>query len=201
MDLLIERFLRVSSGHDYGYGYGYGSGSGSDYGDGSGSGSGYGSGYDSGYGYGLKSYNGDNFYCIDGIATIIKSIKGNVAMGCIVNKDLTTKNCYIAKVDNYFAHGDTIKKAFKDAQNKYYANIDVESKIKLFKETFSDYSKKVKAKDLFNWHYILTGSCELGRIEFCRSNNINIETDIFTIFEFIELTKNSYGSNVINQLT
>jgi hypothetical protein len=236
MDLLIEKFLTVingnnfgygfgggdggGTGHGTGYGFGTGSGHGGSYGFGSGYGSGYGTGDSFGSGYGdgsgngysngsgggsgngsnLKSYNNNKVYYIDDIPTVIKSIRGNIAKGYIVNGDLTTKDCYVAKVDNYFAHGETIKKGLEDAQNKYYANFDVESKIKLFKEKFKDYSEKVKAIDLFNWHYILTGSCELGRENFCKSHEINIETDMFTINEFIELTKDNYGGNVIKQL-
>ena len=60
--------------------------------------------------------------------------------------------------------------------------------------------KIVDAKTLFNWHYLLTGSCETGRISFCMNNNIDIENDSFSIYEFIELTKNSYGSETINKL-
>jgi len=189
-----------NSGSGYGCGFGYGFGDGDVNSSGDGNGYDYGNGDGSGDGSNLKSYNNNKVYYIDDIPTVIKSIKGNIAKGYIVNKDLTTKDCYIAKVDNYFAHGETIKKALEDAQNKYYANFDVESKIKLFKEKFKDYSEKVKAIDLFNWHYILTGSCELGRENFCKSHEINIETDMFTINEFIELTKDNYGGNVIKQL-
>jgi hypothetical protein len=188
------------SGYGFGDGNGSGSGSGFGFGDGDGSGDGDGCGDGCGDGSNLKSYNNNKVYYIDDIPTVIKLIRGNIAKGFIVNGDLTTKDCYIAKVDNYFAHGETIKKALEDAQNKYYANFDVESKIKLFKEKFKDYSEKVKAIDLFNWHYILTGSCELGRENFCKSHEINIETDMFTINEFIELTKDNYGGNVIKQL-
>lgn len=93
-----------------GYGSGYGSGSG--YGDGSGYGSGNGSGYGDGYGngdgsgngsgYGIKSFNGEKVYRIDGVNTIIHSVRGNTAHGEIVNDDLTLTQCYIVKQDGFF---------------------------------------------------------------------------------------------------
>jgi hypothetical protein len=55
------------------------------------SGDGYGSG--SGYGYGsgdgIKAFCGENVYQIDGIQTIIRKLKGNIAKGVILNSDLT----------------------------------------------------------------------------------------------------------------
>lgn len=57
-----------------------------------------------------------------------------------------------------------------------------------------------RAVVFFEWHNILTGSCEYGRKSFIESNGIDIENDSFTIQEFINLTKNSYGSEIIKQL-
>ena len=37
----------------------------------------------------------------------------------------------------------------------------------------------------------------MGRESFAKDHNINIQTDTFTIYEFIELTKDSYnGENI-----
>ena len=192
------------SGSSYGYGYGYGSGSG--YGEGSGYGSGEGYGVGSGYGsgvgsgYGLKTFNEKKVYYIDGIPTIIEVFKNNIAKGFIVNSDLTLKPCYVAKVGNYFAHGDSVKEAVEDASNKHFSDLNVDEKIEQFKQKFKDYSKKVSALELFDWHGKLTGSCKSGRGSFCHNNAINVNSDSFTIFEFIELTKNSYGGDIIKKL-
>lgn len=213
------------SGDGYGYGSGYGSGSGSGsgtgdgygYGDrsvdgsgtdsGTGSGSGYGdgsgSGFGSGYGDGsvddIKSINGNTVYIIDNTPTIIESIKANYAKGFILQSDLTLKPCFIAKVGRYFAHGETLKQALSDATEKYSQNMPVEERINLFKETF-DYSKVYPAKDFFKWHNTLTGSCVYGRKSFCQERGIDIEKDILSVPEFIELTIKSYGSDIIKQL-
>ena len=40
----------------------------------------------------------------------------------------------------------------------------------------------------------------MGRNQFARDHGININTDSFTIREFINLTKGSYGSDAIHKL-
>ena len=183
MEAIINRFLSI--------GYGYGDGSGD--GDGYGSGSGYGSGD------GVSKYNGQNVYLVDGVSTIINSVRGNYAKGFILSGDLTLKPCYVAKVGDYFAHGETLKGALRDAQQKYNSNLSEEERIDMFVNEFKQ-GEKYPAKKFFDWHNILTGSCELGRKEFCRERDIDLNTDSFTIAEFIDLTKSSYGSEMIKQV-
>jgi hypothetical protein len=185
-------------GDGSGYGYGYGDGSGYGYGNGNGNGDGYGDG--DGYGSGLKTINNQKIYIIDSVETIITSVKGDIAKGFIVKKDLTLNPCYIAKSGNYFAHGDSIKKAVADAQKKALQNLSVEERIEMFKNEFTHQNKKYSANKFFEWHSILTGSCEYGRKSFIESNGIDIKNDLFTIQEFINLTKNSYGGEIIKQI-
>ena len=99
-----------------------------------------------------------------------------------------------------FAHGETIEQANNSLQKKLFASKSPEERITSFKENFQDFSIKIPALELFKWHSILTGSCEMGRKSFCRDKNINLETDSFTIYEFIELTKDSYRGDIIKQL-
>ena len=54
--------------------------------------------------------------------------------------------------------------------------------------------------DLFRWHNLLTGSCEMGRRAFCRDRGIDIDTASFTVKEFVKLTCDSYGKEVIRKL-
>ena len=195
------------SGYGYGYGDGYGSGSGYGYGDGSGDGSGdgYGSGYGDGYGdgsgYGIKSINGNSIYVVDNIPTIITNVKGNIAEGFILQSDLSLTPCFIAKENNQFSHGNTLHEAFESLREKLYDDSTEEERILKFKEHFSDFSKKYSAKDLFIWHHVLTGSCKAGREAFCKDKGIDVDNDRFTVYEFIELTKNSYGGEIIRKLS
>jgi hypothetical protein len=184
----IKQFLQIIDG--------YGSGSG----DGSGSGYGYGSGSGDGSGSGISEFNGIKIYIIDSIETgITELLRENIAKGFILNRDLTTSACYIVKENNQFAHGTTVKEAFLALKEKLFDNYTIEERIQKFKEEFKDFSRKYSGSLLFDWHNKLTGSCKLGRESFCRNNNISLE-DTFTIYEFIELTKDQYGGDIIKQL-
>ena len=186
MEEQIKLFL--SSGSGYGYGYGDGSGSGS------------GDGYGYGDGDGIKTFNGDKVYIIDDIPTIIKHIHDNVAKGYILNDDFTLTKTFVAKENGKFAHGETLHDAFASLQEKLYDDSTEEERIEAFKKHFPDFTKKVSAKELFYWHHVLTGSCEQGRLSFCINKGIDIEKDSFTIYEFIELTKESYNGDIIKKL-
>ena len=180
------------SGSDYGYGYGYGDGSGSDYG--------YGSDYGDGSGDGstFKIFNGKKVYIIDSIPCTFISIKKNIALIEVIYKDLTTTKTFLAKDQNFFAHGKTAKEAVDAAYKKKISNMDVESKINLFVKTF-DFDSVQSNRTFFDWHYTLTGSCELGRELFVKENAIDLNKSMSTK-KFLELTKNAYGGDTIKKI-
>ena len=190
------------SGCGDGYGYGDGSGYGSGYGDGSGSGSGYGSGSGcgDGYGYGdgsgIKKYNQFEIHLIDKIQTILTSICGNLAKGYILKDDLTLSPCFIAKGNGYFAHGETAKKACEALEEKIFSEMDTDEAIDRFLQEF-DFDKKYPARDFYIWHNRLTGSCEMGRNHFIAKHGIDLDQDTYTVQEFIDMTKDDYGGEII----
>ena len=199
LETKIKNFLNLSSGYGSGDGSGYGDGSGSGYGSGDGSGSGYGDGYDSGDGYGVKEVNGDTVYIVDDVPTIIKSVRDNIAQGFILQRDLTLKPCYIVKEQNMFAHGDTLHDAFTALQEKLYDDSTEEERIEAFRKKFPDYDMPYSNRDLFAYHHVLTGSCRMGRESFCKDKGIDLDGST-TVREFVELTKDSYGGDVICKL-
>lgn len=219
MEELIKKFLSVSysSGSGYGSGYGYGSGSGSSYipdfsfddssGDGSGSGEGYGSGYGSGSGegssyrddYGIKKYGEHIVYIVDCIQTLIYSVHGNYAKGAIVNSDLTLSPCFIAKEGNCFAHDETLQGAVMAVHVKAIQNLSKEKRIDKFLQEYPDKNKKYPGREFFEWHHVLTRSCEMGRKQFCKDNNIDIDAE-YTPMEFLNICKNAYGGDIIKQV-
>lgn len=209
-------------GDGYGNGYGYeesdgiyrcsyGSGSKAGYGFGHGSGYGSGNDYGDGYGYGynkfyanddnkdIKVFNDNIVDYIDNIPIIITQVHYNIAYGYIINIDLTLKPCFIAKVGNSFAHGNTIKKAVSDANSKEMLRAPVEERIDKFKETFGSLDSRHKGKEFYDWHHTLTGSCRMGRDEFCKAHDIDLEKK-YTVRYFLDITKNSYGRDVIKLL-
>ena len=193
MESVIDRFLGSGSGS----GSGYGSGSGDGDGSGSGYGDGYGSGY--GYGYGLKTFNGDTVHAVDGIATLISHVRGNVAKGSILRDDLSLEPCFVVKQDNLFAHGATLREAQAALTEKIIETMDPDEKIALFIEEFKP-DVKYPARSFYDWHHRLTGSCEQGRSAFARDHGINVGADMLTVDEFIQLTENAYGGEIIRRL-
>jgi hypothetical protein len=201
LDEKIKAFLTASdgSGSGSGSGSGYGSGSGSGYG--SGSGSGYGDGSGSGYGYGdgIKSFNGEPIYRIDGVNTLIRSVRGNTAHGAIVNNDLTLTPCYIVKQENVFAHGETLREAMEALRDKLFEDMTEDERIDTFlRET--DREKAYLTQYFYDWHHRLTGSCDMGRKQFAQDHGIDLEHGMMTLTEFLELTKDAYGGDVIRKV-
>ena len=178
----VEEFVKIDE---------YPNGDGSGYGDGDGDGDGSGR---------IKSYCGKTVYMIDNVQTLIDSVHGNYAKGHILQSDLTLLPCYIAKVGNIFAHGKTLKRAVADAQAKYDMTKPLLERISDFVKQYPTLDTKCKGADLFRWHNTLTGSCLFGREQFCKERGINPDSTTMTVAEFIELTKNAYGSEVIKQL-
>ena len=183
---------------DYGYGYGCGTGCGDGgYGYGCGTGCGDG-GSGVGSGYGIKSFCGETVYIIDGIQSIVKRIKGNLAKGYILNSDFTKTTCYVVKSDGCFAHGETLKKAREALQIKIFERMDIDETISEFRKKFKP-GVKYPGEDYFVWHHYLTGSCEMGRRSFVNDRGIDL-ADTFTPEEFIEICKDAYGGEIIRQL-
>ena len=198
VDKLVERFLAPGSGSGDGSGSGYGDGDGSGYGSGSGYGDGDGSGDGSGSGYGdLKEFQGRKVYYIDKVPTLIDAVKLNLAKGHIIGNDLTLQPCYIARHGGCFAHGDTPQEALRDAVAKWQETRPVEERLDEFVRTFPELDKPYSG--LFDWHHTLTGSCEAGRKEWCRTHGYQ-PTDEITVRTFITQTVNDYGGYVIRQL-
>lgn len=175
---------------------GYGSGSG--YGDGSSYGDGFGSGSDSGVD-GILQFNSCRVFVVDGIQTAINKVIENFAKGFMINEDLTTEPCYVAKSGNTFAHGKTIHEAHEALMEKLLEEMPVEERIENFLKEFSG-NKKFKVIEFYKWHHILTGSCKFGRDQFAKEHSIDLENDEFTVKEFVELTKNSYGGDIIKEI-
>ena len=186
------------SGYCYDYYYNDSNGSGSGIGFGSSNGSGSSCTYGNGNGNeDIKALNGNIVDYIDSIPTIIIQIKGNVAKGYIIDEDnLTFEPCYIAKVGNSFAHGKTLKEAVADAKAKEIEKLAIEERIEKFKDVFGSLDSEHTGKEFYDWHHFLTASCRMRRNEFCKTHKIDLEKK-YTVRYFLDITKDSYGSDVI----
>lgn len=217
----IRKFLTISGSYDGGDSCGYGSdeiygyGGGYSYGEGYRSGRGHGAvynedykfkpttnGYGSGdsYGCGLKSINGHAVHIIDNTLTIITSVHNNIAKGFVVRTDLQLIPCYIVRDGDMFAHGETLRNAFDSLQEKLYDDSTEEERIEAFKKKFPEYDVKYSNRDLFTYHHVLTGSCKMGRETFVANRGLSLDGET-SIREFVELTKDSYGGEIIKKLS
>lgn len=195
------------SGYGSGDGYGGGSGGGSGYGYGSGDGGGYGSGsgFGKGDGFGecdgadIKFFCGNPVFIIDRIPTIITAVFGSYAKGYILEPCLTLTPCYIAKQESHFAHGKTLSEAVATVAEKAFEDMPEEERIAEFWKCHEN-GVKYPARDLYDWHHRLTGSCEMGRNTFAAEHGIDLNSDMFTVAEFVELCGKSYGGEIIRKL-
>ena len=142
-------------------------------------------------------YHDREYIKADGIFQRVLKRKGNVYQ---VQNIGSTEVAYlvIGGID-ICAHGSTLHEAHTALQAKMLQRKPIEERIADFKVEFES-GKKYPASEFFKWHHILTGSCEFGRREFCRQHNIDLDNDTYTVEEFIELTKNAYGGEVIRQI-
>lgn len=226
MEILnIQQWIENGSGDGSGYGFGSGAGGGdgSGYGCGAGfggsagdyDGSGYGCGDGAGFGYsdgsGFGDYDGSGdgadikFFCgspvysIDMIPTIITAVFGSYAKGYILEPCLTLTPCYIVKQESHFAHGKTLSEALAAVMEKVFKNMPEEERIAEFWKCHEN-GVKYPARDLYEWHHRLTGSCEMGRKTFAAEHGIDLNSDTFTVTEFVELCGKSYGGEIIQKL-
>ena len=146
----------------------------------------------------IGSVNGDAIHLVDDVPTIIRKIKGNIAKGAIFNRDLTFTPCFIMRQGNTFAHGGTLSEAAEALRQKTMDAAPEKERIEAFVAEHQK-GKLYATQDFFQWHRILTGSCEAGRRAFARDNEIDLDGTM-TVEEFIALTENAYGGSTIKKL-
>ena len=155
--------------------------------------------YGYGDGYGIKSFCGEPVRMVDGIATIIRVVRGSIARGLILNGDLTTSPCYVAKQDNIFAHGRSLREAMEALRDKLFEDMPEDERISAFLAE-TERGKKYPARHFYDWHHRLTGSCDMGRASFARDHGIDVDTYELDMDEFLQLTRAAYGGDVIRRV-
>ena len=83
-------------------------------------------------------------------------------------------------------------------QQKLFEDMSVDERIEMFLKEFKP-DKTYSGQIFFDWHNKLTGSCLMGRKQFVKNNNLSLDKQ-YTVKEFIELTKNAYGGEIIKKL-
>ena len=129
--------------------------------------------------------------------TLIYAVRGNVAKGAVLGRDLTLRDCWIAKRGNFFAHGETLHEAVEAVEAKWMDNRPLDERIAEFVKTHPALDEEYG--DLFEWHHVLTGSCEFGRRQWCEEHGYK-PTDSITLRAFLTETVGAYGGDVIRQV-
>ena len=83
--------------------------------------------------------------------------------------------------------------------DKLFDDMPVEERIGKFLDVVKS-GVKYPAQTFFDWHHRLTGSCEAGRRAFAADHGIDLARGEYTLQEFLDLTKDAYGSGVIRQV-
>lgn len=163
------------------------------------SGSGSGSGEGRGLDIKISVANSFPVAYIDGIPCIVRSAHSKWAKVSVIRTDdFTLKDAFVGRYETAIAHGDTIRKAIDAAREKYFSMLDFNRQKKRLLAEFAE-NKRLSVKELYQWHGILTGSCEYGRSLFQEEHELS-DDDELTLSEFVQLTKSSYGGDVIARL-
>lgn len=153
--------------------------------------------------YFMSEFEGHKVYMVDHVPTCIESVHISMSLSYAIGFTIEDywKRCHtvVAKVAGYFAHGDNLREAIQEAQEKLLHNIPIEDRIKQFVELYPDIQQLVPNKKLFDAHHYLTGSCYLGRKMFCKGNGIDLDNSM-SVADFIRWTCAEYGDEIIHKL-
>ena len=123
-------------------------------------------------GVGIKRYNGNDVYFINGYALYITHIRKPYAMGEIIKNDLTTQPCYIARVNNHIAVGESLHDVIEELRDKISISNDNEYDVaQAFVLAHPDYEKEYDWDEMVFWHSLTTASCKEGRDKFSSHAN------------------------------
>ena len=125
-----------------------------------------------------------------------KTITSSKSMRTLTNESKNEKHKKVKPITP--SHGKTLQKARTALEEKIYDNLDVDEAIKEFRKKFNN-TDKYRGTEFYTWHRILTKSCEMGRDNFVKNHNIDLENE-FTVKEFIKICENDFGGKIIKQL-
>jgi hypothetical protein len=109
----------------------------------------------------------------------IKILTGYNLIG-ITKSKIQKEACYVAEKDNFFAHGETVKKAISDLQ------------FKIVSETLK--SAPIKADTIIDIKYyrLITGSCQMGVDSFIKQHGLRDSYKAKDLLPILE-KNNAYG--------
>lgn len=194
---------------DKGQGKGYGNGMGNGRGYGSGDGVTKaigGNGYtyiepivlsQGGNGIGIKYLNGHEVKNINGVPTIVTDKHTDYSKAYKLHHNIHLDPCFISECNGYIEHGKTMEEAAMAATLTYFRKIPLALRVEEFIKHYPDPNAVTTMKEFCVWHGRLTGSCEIGRSEFCFQNNLPPSKEVVVI-EVLHAVRDAYMPDIIN---
>lgn len=157
-------------------------------------GNGHGAGYNgmrNTYENGIKTFNNNPVYMLDGYSLYFTHIHKPWASAKIIKNDLTTQDCYVGKIHNHIVVASSIREVLDELRNKIQQSHNNDYDIALaFFYAHPDYEKQYNWEEMVFWHSLSDFSCQQGRQRF--SDNANKTKDsTASPKELIELMKKS----------
>jgi len=137
-----------------------------------------------------------NYKSVDGHFFVIQSTKtkggitihsGYNARGVKKGKLVEQPTIYVAEKGDFYAHGETIKKAIEDLN------------FKIASETLKKEPINKDTKLTINHYRLITGACELGVKEWMKSNNVKEGIKAIDLLPILEKT-HAYGTESFKNL-
>lgn len=91
-----------------------------------------------------------------------------------------------------------MREACDALRDKLFEDMDEDDRIEAFVAEHVE-NELYTNTSMFDWHNRLTGSCLAGRKAFVKDHGIDMDGSM-TVAEFIRLTENAYGGDVIQRL-
>lgn len=120
-------------------------------------------------GKGILSFNNHPTYIIDGFVVYVTHMHAPWVLGEVVNNDFTTQKCYMAKVNNNYAVGRSIREVIDVMREKISTNVNNNDDIaRAFVLAHPDYDKEYDWDEMVTWHSLSRFSCLDGRRNFTK---------------------------------
>lgn len=146
----------------------------------------------------MREIFGKRVYRVDGIQCIFKSVHKDWA---VVEVDLLgeRKTLFLAKLGGFISHGNSIREAFEQLQDKVVALIHYEENKALFMKRFPKMDKKYANSDLIRWHSKVFGACDEGTALFLKEKRIPYFGKT-TLVEFFDTIRGGFHSWLVADL-
>ena len=148
----------------------------------------------------ILSFNNHPTYMIDDYLVYITHCHAPWVLGEIINNDFTTQSCYMAKVNDKYVVGNSIREVIEGMREKIFENGDNNEDIaRAFVLAHPDYEKQYDWDEMVTWHSLSHFSCSDGRRDFTKSANMG-SGKTATPRELIKHMKNSVSRDIAEKM-